>query len=536
MTWFANRRVGTRLAIAFGLLAVLIGATTMVGIRALAAEGAAGRAVADSSRLTFDAMQAKFRTADFAGWQTGYSFDILRGIPDASHDDVFQRKEFLASTAAFRDDLAHIRRHPLSPAQTGQLAAAEAAFEKFMAVDDRIIAAFRVGTPAKVNEATELASGESLDWFAKARTAVDELVADVLAHNDRVSAAAERQGRRSELLMVLAAGVCLLLAVALAVLVTRSVTGPLGRVVAMLRAVAGRDFTALLPVRSRDEVGQLTGALNTTVSGVREALTAISGSLQAVTCAGTELSATNEQIAATAAETSQQAGTVAAAARQVSGNVQTLAAGAAEMGTSIKEIAYNAAEGGKIATKAVEAIESTNRTVGKLGVSSAEIGSVVKLINSIAGQTNLLALNATIEAARAGEAGKGFAVVAGEVKELARETANATEDISRRVAAIQNDSDLAGAAIAEVSRIIGEIHAFQVAIAAAVEEQTATTGSMDRSVTEVAARSEEIAHSVGGVAAAAQAASQHVGSNQQLAVRLAAMSREAADLIATYRF
>jgi methyl-accepting chemotaxis protein len=145
---------------------------------------------------------------------------------------------------------------------------------------------------------------------------------------------------------------------------------------------------------------------------------------------------------------------VAAAAEQVSRNVQTVAAGAEEMGASIREIANSASEAAQVATEAVEIVGSVNSTVAQLGASSAEIGNVVKLITTIAEQTNLLALNATIEAARAGDAGKGFAVVASEVKDLAQETAKATDDISGRVQAIQADAEAAVSAISRIVEVI----------------------------------------------------------------------------------
>jgi methyl-accepting chemotaxis protein len=251
--------------------------------------------------------------------------------------------------------------------------------------------------------------------------------------------------------------------------------------------------------------------------------------------ASTELTALSQQMASNAEETAAQANVAAAAAEQVSKNVVTVSTGIEEMGASIREIAKNAHEAAKVATSAVKVAEKTNATVAKLGESSAEIGNVIKVITSIAQQTNLLALNATIEAARAGEAGKGFAVVANEVKELAKQTAKATEDISRKIEAIQADTKGSVEAIGQIGKIINQINDFQNTIASAVEEQTATTAEISRNVAEAALGSNEIAQNVTGVAMAARSTTEGAANTKSSADDLSRLAASLQDLVSNFR-
>jgi methyl-accepting chemotaxis protein len=326
------------------------------------------------------------------------------------------------------------------------------------------------------------------------------------------------------------------LGVGLGLFVTRMVVVPLRKVSRVLDAMAEGDLTKSANVESRDEVGQMARALDRARTEMNGAISALAGSATSLSAASEELSSVSTQIAASAEQMSAQSNVVAAAAEQVSRNVHTVATGSEEMGSSIQEIAQNADDAARVAATAVDVAQSTDDTVRRLGESSSEIGSVIKVITAIAEQTKLLALNATIEAARAGEAGKGFAVVASEVKELAQETAKATEDISRRVDAIQISSGDAVTAIGEISRIITQINDFQATIASAVEEQTATTSEMARNVAEAATGSTDIAANITGVAEAARTTAAGVTEAQRAANELATMSGNLQELVQRFRF
>ncbi len=218
-----------------------------------------------------------------------------------------------------------------------------------------------------------------------------------------------------------------------------------------------------------------------------------------VSSSSTELEASAQGMAASAEETTRQAQAVAAASEEATRNVQTVAASAEELTSSIREIAARVQEASQISQVAVRQAATTSDTMSKLGQSSQEIGQVVKVITSIAQQTNLLALNATIEAARAGEAGKGFAVVANEVKELARQTAKATEEIGNKIAGVQSDTGLAVTAIREIAGVIDKINEISTTIASAVEEQNAATSEISRNVSEAARGTADVSYNIANV-------------------------------------
>ncbi|GIJ45296.1 hypothetical protein Val02_21820 [Virgisporangium aliadipatigenens] len=334
-------------------------------------------------------------------------------------------------------------------------------------------------------------------------------------------------------------GTVLLVGMVLALVLTqaaaRAIVRPLGEVQRVMEAVAGGDLTRRARVRSRDELGKMAAAVNRAADEMRSAMHTLADNAVTLSSSADELTRTSDQIAAVATSVSQRAQTVTSAAGQVSQNVQTVAAGATEMGSSIQEIARSTRDGSDVAEQAVTAAQTTNDIMSKLNTSSNEIGTIVKVISAIAEQTNLLALNATIEAARAGDAGRGFAVVAGEVKDLSQETARATEDITRQVETIQTDSRAALAAIATITEIIGRIDESQTTIAVALEEQTATTKEMSRSIEFASDGSGEIASSISAVADGAQQTMIGAEANQLAANDLARMSADLMQVVARFR-
>jgi methyl-accepting chemotaxis protein len=370
----------------------------------------------------------------------------------------------------------------------------------------------------------------------KMMAAVDTLAAQEAADASANAASAQSKSTSSRTLSIILLSIGLVVAIGLGVAVTTAIVRSLARVKEVCEALAKGDLTHTSGLTGADEPGLMGQALDAAMVRLRHTVATIDSSATSLAGATEEMTNVSAQIAASAERTTGEAQHVSAAAGEVSRSVSTVSAGGGEMSTSIREISQNATEAAQVAGEAVQLASTTSHTMGKLGESSAEIGNVIKVITAIAEQTNLLALNATIEAARAGELGKGFAVVASEVKDLAQETARATEDISRRVETIQADTSGAITAIEEISRVIARISDFQTTIASAVEEQTATTAEMNRSVAEAAGGTSNIAQTIVGVAEAARVTSEGAAQSQQTTGDLARLSSELSGLVSTFRY
>lgn len=393
---------------------------------------------------------------------------------------------------------------------------------------------------AEVNQITELVNqgkGEeaaAIDVLDLANQLSDLVPQIVNALESKMDAATEQSEAVSTIVLIVMCVVyvvVLLLALLLGFFVRRVLRKTVANTGDSIESLSKGDMTDEAEMLMNDELGDVAMKLNESLATLRQVVGSAATTARKVNSVAKEVGDGIDEGYKETEEVIAQTQVVAGAAGDVTQSIQTVAAGAEEMGASIREISSNANEAARVAGEATEVAKRTSETVSKLGVSSREIGDVVNTITAIAEQTNLLALNATIEAARAGDAGKGFAVVAGEVKDLAQETGKATDDITAKITAIQADTDGAVAAIEKISDIINQINNYQTTIAAAVEEQTATTNEMSRSVAEAATGSASIAETISQYQEIAQEAGKGVETLQHASDELVEASQAMYDNI-----
>ncbi|WP_432826915.1 methyl-accepting chemotaxis protein [Dactylosporangium sp. CA-092794] len=510
---------------ATGLVALLVGVLSLVQMRTVADQGdemykRAVEPAGDLSKLHELIWKFKYASVAVTTASNAQTLQTFTTLQDQTLKDI-------------NTTMASYGRHDLTDEQRGVYQRFQQDWQAYLSLRTQALDLRAQGKTAEYDTMR----------VQQLNPASDKAIADL----DNISAISTRIGQeridkahhtysqaRLIVTIVLVAG--LLLALILGALVAATIIRPLHRLRATLQALAGGDLTGTVHVPSRNELGEMAASLNAATAQMRAAVGTLAGSSTGLAGRAAQLEQTSQDLEHSAQRTSERVASIGQDLGSVSSSVQSVAGGADEMGLSIRQISASASEAATVAREGVEVAAATEDIMKRLGTSSAEIGNVVKVITAIAEQTNLLALNATIEAARAGESGKGFAVVAGEVKDLAQETAKATEEIGRRVQAIQVDTGNAVESIANVSEVIRRINEYQTTIAAAVEEQSATAGSMAGDLNTAAGGTERIGGGMTEVVQAADSTRDGAGAARAAAGELSAMSAELRTAVSAFRY
>ncbi len=526
---FKDMRVGRKLALLVAVVAVAIGSVGYIGMESLANVNTAAQQIYSRGAIPL------VQLADVR-------FNVNTGRIDVLKHGIAQteamRAEYEAAIPEVDKDvdasMAHYVEGLGKPDARRQKEIADFTDAKTKwraARDDDFLPASNANDMVKVNAIL----AASINGEAKRMAdAVSNLFVIETQDAKDLAGSASSTYSSARNLMVVALLIGLAVAVALGFVIARGITRPLQRIVEVIQKLAKGDLRDRTGLVSKDEIGLVGTALDNALETLGSTVVAIGRSSDTLSSSSVSLSAVADQLASGAEEAAAQATSVSAASEQISVSINTVASGTHQMSATISEIARSAAEASQVAEHAADTARTTREHADALQLASQEISSVVSTISAIAGKTNLLALNATIEAARAGSAGNGFAVVAGEVKSLAQQTQVATQDIARKIAGIQFAAEQVSNAILLVSDTIEQVNTYQATIAAAVEEQSATTNEIGRGTAEASTGTGQIAESITDVAASVAQTAQGAQGAKGAAAGLSDLAAELQDLMAGF--
>jgi methyl-accepting chemotaxis protein len=409
------------------------------------------------------------------------------------------------------------------------------AFVPFIKDRDEFMAGYKAGA------SYEVLDDHLQDWeasYAGVEKAVENLIDFQAKVGEALKKETDETVRTTLTIAVIVLIISMLTALTVILIMNATVIKPLGNAVERVKDIAEGegDLTKRLSADSTDEIGDLATWLNRFIEKIHQIVNNIAKGTEQILNASGSLNTSSQSLSSGTEQMSTQSQTISSAATQMDQNFQVVSSSVEEMSITIGEVAKKSANASGISTKANQTANDTNMMMKKLGNDATEIGKVIEAIGSIAEQTNLLALNASIEAAGAGEAGRGFAVVAAEVKELARQAAESSEDIKHKILAIQKSSEQSVDAMDEITRIISNLDEINSGIAAAVEEQSVTAKEIASNIAQSAKASSDITKNIAGISQASREGAKEASNVNGFAGSLQNLSEELKTIVNLFKF